>query len=184
MDADFSLSEMKTQLRQLLDNLKKALARFSSGRAHPSLLDDVKVALYESQLPLNQVATVLAPDAKTLQITPFEPQNINLICETIASTPQLDFNPQDDGRHIYVNIPPLTQESRQLLVKNLQQQQEQFMIQLRQIRQSNLKELKTLKSEDERKNWEKQIEDQIEATKVQITDLVSGKIEMIMDVNE
>lgn len=184
MESEFSLKDLRSRVEVLLGNLEKVLARTQTGRAHPSALDGITVLVYENQMPLNQVATILAPDATTLQVTPFDSQNINSVCEAIRQHPQLNLTPRDDGRHVYLTIPPLTTEGRQRLVKTLSAEQEEFLIQLRGLRQQQMKEIKDLPSEDERKDWEKQVESLVEETKQKIVSQVSQKTTAIMEIGE
>jgi len=139
------------------------LKKVRTGRAHPGQLEGVKVEVYGMLTPLNQVSNITAPEAQTLQITPYDPSNISAICAAIRNDQSLGFNPSDDGRVIRVPVPALTEERRKLLVKQTSEKVEEARIALRNIRQDALKDAKRKKenkelSEDDVKRVEKIID--------------------------
>lgn len=141
------------------DELKKV----RTGRAHPGMLDGIKVEVYGTSMPLNQVANITAPEAQMLLITPFDPGNIAAISAAIRADQSLGFNPSDDGRLVRVPVPALTEERRKLLVKQTGEKVEEARIALRNIRQDALKDAKRKKddkelSEDDVKRVEKEID--------------------------
>lgn len=149
------------------DKMKLALAHFEeelkkvrTGRSHPSMLDSVQVEVYGQKMPLNQIATITTPESQLLQITPFDPSNVQLVATAIRTEQSLGFNPSDDGRVVRVPVPPLTEERRRQLVKQTGEKVEEARITLRTIRQDGLKEAKRKKdarelSEDDVKRIEK-----------------------------
>lgn len=185
METDFRLDDFDRHLEQLVTKFGRVLQRLQSGRAHPGLLDGVKVAVAEGeQLPLNQLSTVLVADAATLKITPFAAQHLAPIVEAIASNRNLGFNPTDDGRVVYVPVPPLTTERRRQLVKTLQTRKEDFLVRLRHRRHRCLKQLEELvASRDERQRLSKQIEQRSASAKRRLEDAAADKVQEIMDVN-
>lgn len=139
------------------------LSRVRTGRAHPGMLDGVMVEAYGSLMPLNQVANVLAPEAQLLQITPFDPANLQAIAAAIRNDQSLGLNPSDDGRVVRVPIPALTEERRKQLVKQVGEKVEEARIAMRNVRQDGLKDAKRKKdakemSEDEMKAVEKEFD--------------------------
>lgn len=139
------------------------LSKVRTGRAHPGMLDGVMVEAYGSLMPLNQVANVLAPEAQLLQITPFDPANLQAIAAAIRNDQSLGLNPSDDGRVVRVPIPALTEERRKQLVKQVGEKVEEARIAMRNVRQDGLKDAKRKKdakemSEDEMKAVEKEFD--------------------------
>lgn len=184
MESEFSLQALTDQLAALEKNFSAILQRVQTGRAHPSLLDGLSVEVNHAQLPLNQVSTILALEAKTLQVTPFDPQNINLICEAISGNQELNLNPTDDGRVIYVPIPPLTTERRQQIVKGLESQKEDFLVKLRQLRHHYLKQIKqTVSGEDRIARHGKEVETAVTKSKQQLEDSAQAKENEILNMD-
>ena len=111
------VADAKTKLTQSMDRFQDALKTLRTGRANASMLQGVMVEVYGTSLPLNQAATITAPDAQLLQITPFDPNNLAAIATAIRNNPTLGLNPADDGRVVRVPIPPLNEERRRELAQ-------------------------------------------------------------------
>jgi len=122
------------------------LARVRTGRAHPSLLDHVRVPYYGSNVPLSQVANVNVEDARTLSITPWEPPMVAAIEKAILNS-DLGLNPNSAGNVIRVPLPPLTEERRKDLIRVVRQEAEQARISIRNIRRDANSDLKSLVKE-------------------------------------
>jgi len=171
-----------------------AIARFEeeikkvrTGRAHPGQLDSIKVEVYGTLMPLNQVANISAPEPQMLQITSFDPSNITAISAAIRSDQSLGFNPSDDGRVIRVPVPPLTEERRKQLVKQTGEKVEEAKIALRNIRQDAIKDAKRKKdskelSEDDLKLIEKDIDGNISVANAKIDELFILKEREILKI--
>ena len=112
-----------------------------TGRAHPDMLDSVRVEVYGTLLPLNQVANVVVTDAQLLTVTPFDTNNLQAIAEAIRGR-GLGFNPGDDGRVVRVPIPPLTEERRREIVKQTREKVEESKVSVRNLRQDAIKDIK------------------------------------------
>jgi len=165
------------------DELKKV----RTGRAHPGQLDGIKVEVYGSMMPLNQVSNITAPEAQLLQITPFDPSNIQAISAAIRADQSSGFNPSDDGRLIRVPVPALTEDRRKLLVKQASEKVEETRIAMRSIRQDALKEAKRKKeakelSEDDVKRVEKGIDDDMATYNSKIDEIFKLKEKDILTV--
>lgn len=146
-----------------LEHFQEELKKVRTGRAHPSMLDSIKVEVYGSLMPLNQAANITVPEPQLLQITPFDPSNLQTIVGAIRADQSLGLNPSDDGRVVRVPVPPLTEERRRQLVKQTSEKVEEARIALRNIRQDALKDAKRKKdakelSEDDVKAVEKAID--------------------------
>ncbi len=149
------------------------IKKVRTGRAHASMLDGVLVTAYGSPMPLNQVANVTAPEAQMLQITPFDPSNIQAIASAIRDNPTLGLNPSDDGRVVRVPIPALTEDRRREYVKVLSGKVEDAMVRLRAVRHDALGAVERAKKdksigEDDAKRLEKQIDDAMSKTRAEI----------------
>jgi len=129
-----------------VEALKHDLARVRTGRAHPSLLDHVRVSYYGSNVPLSQVANINVEDARTLSITPWE-QNIVGAVEKAILNSDLGLNPNSAGNVIRVPLPPLTEERRKDLIRVVRQETEQSRVAIRNIRRDANHDLKSLVKE-------------------------------------
>jgi len=179
-DAD---KKMQSAVERFADELKK----LRTGRAHASMLEGVMVEAYGSPMPLNQVANVTAPEAQLLQITPFDPNNIQAIAAAIRDNPSLGLNPSDDGRLVRVPIPALTEERRREITKQVGQKQEDCMIALRNVRHDALDAVATAKKdkqigEDDAKRLEKQVDEAMNKARANAEAAAKAKETEIMTV--
>lgn len=159
----FDTDPYELKMTGALEHFEEELRKVRTGRSHPSMLDGIKVEAYGVPTPLNQVANITAPEPQMLQVTPFDPSNVQPIAAAIRADQSLGFNPSDDGRIIRVPIPPLTEERRKQLVKQTSDKVEETRIALRNVRQDALKDAKRKKdakelSEDDVKRIEKEID--------------------------
>lgn len=180
-------SEFESKARSAITRLEEELKKVRTGRAHPDMLDGVRVEAYGSQMPLNQVANVTVPEPQLLQITPFDPQNLEAISEAIRKNEGLGLNPSDDGRVVRANIPPLTEERRAQIAKQLGSNAEEARIVLRNLRHEVLNSAKKQKndgdiSEDDLKSLEKSVQESLDKFNKQIEELVKLKEEEVMRV--
>ncbi len=147
--------QLKTRMDKAVDDFRKALAATRTGRASVQMLDSVRVEYYDSLMPLNQVATVHAPEAQLITIQPFDPTALAAI-EKAIRTAELGLNPMNDGKMIRVPVPPLTEDRRKDMVKHLHKVLEEHRTAVRNIRRDGndaiKKAMKDKKiSEDEEK---------------------------------
>ncbi len=142
-----------------VEALEHDLARVRTGRAHPSLLDHVRVPYYGSNVPLSQVANINVEDSRTLSIVPWEQPMVPVVEKAILNS-DLGLNPNSAGNVIRVPLPPLTEERRKDLIRVVRQEAEQSRISIRNIRRdanSDLKSLvkeKLISEDDERRGEE------------------------------
>lgn len=182
---DTAIYEEKFELA--VAHFEEELKKVRTGRAHPSMLDGIRVEVYGTQMPLNQVANITAPEAQMLLISPFDPGNIQVIAAAIRADQSLGFNPSDDGRVVRVPVPPLTEERRRLLVKQTSEKVEDARIALRNIRQDALKEVKRMKdakefSEDDAKRAEKAVDDDMAKYNSSVEELFKAKEKDILTI--
>jgi ribosome recycling factor len=148
-------AQLKTRMDKAVDDFRKAMSATRTGRASVHMLDNVTVDYYGSPMPLNQVAQVHAPEAQLITVQPFDASQLGAI-EKAIRTSELGLNPMNDGKLIRVPVPPLTQERRQDMVKQLHKVLEEHRTAIRNIRRDGndaiKKELKDKKiSQDEEK---------------------------------
>lgn len=187
MNADNVVNQSKTKFQSAVEHFQSNLKSLRTGRASASMLDGVTIEAYGTQMPLNQVATVTAPEAQLIQITPFDPNTLQAIGNAIRNNPQLGMNPSDDGRVVRVPVPSLTEERRREIVKQVGQRQEDCMISLRGIRREAMEAIDKAKKakeigEDDAKRLEKQIDDHMNQAKSQAEAAAKTKEQEIMTV--
>jgi len=158
------ISDAQAKLKQTNEHFNESLKGLRTGRASASMLDGIVVEAYGTPMPLNQVATVTAPEAQLIQITPFDPSNLGAISTAIRNNQQLGLNPSDDGRVVRVPVPPLTDERRRELAKQVGERLEDTMVRMRGVRHDAIDAISKAKKdkeigEDDAKRFEKQIED-------------------------
>jgi len=149
-------SQLKTRMDKAVEDFRKAMAGVRTGRANVHMLDSVSVDYYGSQMPLNQVAQVHAPEAQLITVQPFDPSQLGAIEKAIRSG-DMGLNPMNDGKLIRVPVPPLTQERRQDMVKHLHRVLEEHRTAVRNIRRDGndaikkaLKDKKITEDEEKR----------------------------------
>lgn len=187
MTPDQLVDQAKSKFQAALSHFQEELKKVRTGRAHSGMLDGVTVEAYGTPMPLNQVANVTAPEAQSLQITPFDPNNIQAISTAIRNNPNLGLNPADDGRVVRIQIPPLTEERRREYVKILGGKVEDAMVSLRNARHDALKEVDQAKKdkdigEDEAKRLQKQVDDAMNQAKNDIETAAKAKEQEILTV--
>lgn len=187
MDANTILNDVKNKFDKALEHYQEELKKVRTGRAHPSMLDGITVEAYGTPMPLIQVGSISTPEPQLLQISPFDPNNIQAISAAIRENQSLGLNPVDDGRVIRIQIPPLTTERRQQIAKQLGSKAEETAVRLRNARHEALKEAETAKkdkamSEDDFKRFQKDLDDQMQQYKGKIDELTKAKESEIMTV--
>ena len=125
--------QLKTRMDKAVEDFRKEMAATRTGRASVHMLDSVNVEYYGSQMPLNQIAQVHAPEAQLITVQPFDPTSLTAI-EKAIRTADLGLNPMNDGKIIRVPVPPLTEERRKDMVKHLHRVLEEHRTAVRNIR--------------------------------------------------
>lgn len=144
-----TLAEAKEQMNRAVEHYGQELNKIRSGRANASILDGLMVQVYGQDTPLKHVSNVNAVDAQTLQITPFDPNNLEAISTAIRDDQSLGLNPSDDGRVVRVPIPPMNEERRREVVKQVGEKLEEAKISFRNTRQDLLKTAKQQERDSE-----------------------------------
>jgi ribosome recycling factor len=173
------LDETRGLMNKAIDHFEFELSRIRAGRATPSMLDGVEVEAYGARSPLSQMANISTPDAKTITIQPWDASILQSIEKAILGA-NIGLTPQNDGKIIRLNIPPLTEERRKDLVKQAKAEAEVARVSLRNIRRdSNEKIKKLLKdglAEDAAKKGEADVQN--------ITNDYTAKVEKHLEVKE
>lgn len=181
------ISDATTKFTNAVSHFQDEAKKLRTGRAHPGILEGVMVEAYGTPMPLNQVSNITAPEAQLLQITPFDPSNIQAISTAIRDNQSLGLNPSDDGRVVRVPIPPLTEERRREFVKLLGSKVEDAMVSMRNVRHEALRAIDQAKKdkeigEDEAKRLQQQIEDAMNKAKADIDSSAKAKEQEIMTI--
>jgi ribosome recycling factor len=180
------LKDLQTNLDKGIDALRKDLGKVRTGRANVAILDGLRVDYYGTPTPLNQVASVNAPDPRLITIKPWEKSLIPEIEKLIRSS-QLGLNPSSDGEIIRLPMPPLTEERRKDLVKMVKKMAEESKVALRNGRRDANEMLKEfLKdkdiTEDEEKLGLKKVQEATDGAVTKVDDLVARKEKEIMEI--
>jgi len=134
-------SQLRTRMEKAVEDFRKAMAATRTGRASVHMLDSVTVDYYGSQMPLNQIANVHAPEPQLITVQPFDPTALSGIEKSIR-TSDLGLNPMNDGKIIRVPVPPLTEERRKDMVKHLHKVLEEHRTAVRNIRRDGNEAIK------------------------------------------
>lgn len=183
---DEVLEDLKSSTEKAHEALKKELSKLRTGRAHPSMLDNVKVDYYGSLTPVTQMAAVGVPEPRMLTIKPWEKSLTQAIDKALRES-NLGLNPQVDGDLIRVPVPPLSEERRRDLTKIAKKNGEDCKIGIRKVRHEAIDMLTEMKKngdvgEDEVERAKKKAEEIVaEASKV-VDSLVSTKEEEILKI--
>ena len=180
------ISAMGVHMDKTIDALRKEFQKIRTGRATTALLDDVKVDYYGNPSPLSQVATLAVPEARTITIQPWEPKQIPAIEKAIMNA-NLGLTPANDGKLIRLNLPPLTEERRKDIVKQLKKMGEETKVALRNNRRDAIDNLKKLEkekkiSEDDLKRAEKEVQEHTDKHVAKVDEVVAHKEKEVLEV--
>ena len=157
------LQKASERMQRRIDHLLDEYSQIRAGRANPAVLDKIKVDYYGTPSPINQIASVSVTEARTLTIQPWDASIIRDI-ERAIQTSDLGINPQNDGKTIRIMFPPLTEDRRKEIVKDIAKLSEETKVQIRNVRRETIEKLKVLKkdgdmTEDDLKQAEKKTQD-------------------------
>ena len=181
-EVEFVIEEAKEGMEKAISHLKKQLSNIRAGKASPNMLGSVMVEYYGAKTPLQQVANVNTPDARTLSIQPFEKSMIQEIEKGIMMA-NLGFNPMNNGESVIINVPPLTEERRKQLSKQAKAEAEDAKVGVRNDRKQAMQELKKLDiSEDLLKSSEDEVQELTNTYIERIDSILAVKEKEIMTV--
>ncbi|MCA9345949.1 ribosome recycling factor [Candidatus Saccharibacteria bacterium] len=187
MNPNEVLNQLKTKLKAVREHFDEEIKKLRTGRAHPNMVENIMAEAYGTPMPLLQLATITTPEPQLIQISPFDPSNIQAIAQAIRTNESLGFNPVDDGRVVRIQIPPLTEERRLQIVKQLGEKQEEAFIGMRKARHDAIDLVDKAKKdkqigEDDAKRIEKDIEEEINSCKTDIESASKLKEQEILKV--
>lgn len=181
-----AISKMEQRMNKCLEALDRNFNTIRAGRANAAVLDKITVEYYGAPTPIQQMAAVSTPDPRTLQIQPWDKTTLKDIEKAIQSS-DLGINPQNDGDVIRLNFPPLTEERRRDLAKEVKKMAEDAKIAVRNCRRDGIDAIKALKknneiTEDEQADGEKKIQKSTDKFCAEIETMTSAKEKEIMAI--
>ncbi|WP_106478952.1 ribosome recycling factor [Phytohalomonas tamaricis] len=172
--------DTETRMSKSVESLQTAFHKIRTGRAHPSILDAVRVEYYGSEMPISQVANVNVEDARTLAVVPWEKAMVPKVEKAIMKA-DLGLNPSTAGSVIRVPMPPLTEETRKTYIKQARSEAEQARVAVRNIRRDANNDAKgLLKSKEISEDEEHQAQDDIQ----KLTDKYIAEIDQLLEQKE
>lgn len=179
---DDILVETEEKMEKSIENLEEKFTNVRAGRANPAMLDSVKVVYYGAETPLNTLATVSVPEARKLQIKPFDKSCLSDIEKAIYEA-DLGLTPNNTGDLIFITIPELTEDRRRELVKQVKKMGEEAKIALRNIRQDANSAVKRLElNEDEEKRSQEDVQELINKYNKIVDEKLKEKEEELMTI--
>ena len=180
------LSQVKERMNKSIEALKVELAKVRTGRANPALLEHVMVDCYGAKSPLNQVASVVVEDARTLMVKPWDKQLVPMLEKALLAA-DLGLNPSTSGDSIRVPLPPLTEERRKGMIKIVREEAEQGRIAIRNVRRDANTELKDMVkaktlSEDDEKRALTQVQSATDGAIATIDEVLAAKEKDLMTI--
>jgi ribosome recycling factor len=175
----FILEEAEDRMNHALEHLRAELLKIRTGKSNPAMLDSVMVSYYGSMVPIQQVANVTTPDARTITVQPWEKGMLGEIEKSIIQC-NLGLNPQNDGEIIRINVPPLTEERRREMVKIAKSCGEDCKVSIRNARREANEDIKKSQkeglSEDLAKDLEQNVQ-QLTNDKIAMVDALTAQKE-------
>lgn len=180
------LAATKGRMEKCLDSLERDYKTIRAGRANPSVLDKITVDYYGCPTPLNQMAAISVPEPKMIMIQPWDASTLRSI-EKAINTSDLGINPSNDGKVIRLIFPPLTEERRRELVKEVSKRAEEAKVAIRNVRRDAMDDLKKLKknneiTEDDQKTGEKKLQDITDSYVKQTDEMEKKKEQEILSI--
>ena len=184
--SEFNEKNFSLKMEKSIQSLKKDISTLRTGRANTNMLDTIKIDVYGQLMPIDQLATISVPEARLISIQVWDKANTAII-ESAIQKSELGINPQIDGQIIRLRIPDLTEERRKELIKVLKNMGEKGKVAIRNIRREANEDLKKkLKekqiSEDQNKNFEKNIQKLTDSNIENIDNILSNKEKEIIQI--
>lgn len=186
MDLKLAVATAEDLMKKTIDKMHVDFAALRTGRASPALLETIRVESYGSLMPVKQLANVGVPDARTIEIRPWDLSQLQNIEKAIQKS-QLGLTPQNDGKIIRLSIPTLTEERRKDLIKVVHKMAEDFRVSIRNERRQALENVKKLEkdkkiTEDDRKKGEHDMQKMTELYVKKVDEVLAAKEKEIMEV--
>ena len=185
-DVQLVVEDATEGMDKAIRSLRVELQKVRTGRANPALLDGIQVDYYGTPTPLNQLANVGVPDPRMIVVSPYDAGSLTAIERAIQAA-DLGLTPSNDGKIVRIPIPPLTEERRKELVKQVKKASEEHKIGIRDARRSAISMLKDLENDgslpaDDRKRADKKIQDLTDRHVAQVDEMTGAKEEEILEV--
>lgn len=176
------IKEAKPSFEKAVEHLRKELTSIRTGRSSPALVEELAISAYGSSQPLKSLASISTPDAKTIQIEPWDGSVVKDI-ETAIMKSSLGINPNVNGKTIRLIMPMMTDEDRQRLVKVVKEKLEEARVAVRQVREDVKKKIgKSEESEDVKKDEEKELDETVQMYNSTIAEIGVKKEEEITSI--
>lgn len=179
-------AKTKEKMEKCLDALERDYKAVRAGRANPAVLDRVVVDYYGCPTPLNQMAAISVPEPRMLMVQPWDASTLREI-EKAINVAEIGINPSNDGKVIRLAFPPLTEERRKELVKEISKRSEEAKVAIRNVRRDSIDSLKKLKkdneiTEDDLKDGEKKLQDITDSYVKQTDEMEKSKEQEILSI--
>ncbi|HCG90753.1 MAG TPA: ribosome recycling factor [Dehalococcoidia bacterium] len=186
IDPNTIIKQTDEKMNNSTDALTRDLSAYRTGRANPSLVENIHVDYYGASTPLIQLATITSPDAQTIMLQPWDKGSINEIEKSLNGS-EMGFNPSNDGNIITIPIPPLTKERRIDMVKLLKKRIEDSKVSIRNIRRDGIDTLRQLEknktlSQDNNKRLQDQLQKITDGHMKSVDDIFAKKEQDIMQI--
>ena len=183
---DALIKQTSTKMEKTVQHLETEFSEIRAGRANPAVLDKIRIDYYDTPTAINQLAAVSVTEARTLTIQPWDASVLRKI-EKAIQTSDIGINPQNDGKVIRMVFPPLTEDRRKEIVKDIAKMGEDAKVAVRSIRRESMEKLKSMKkkseiTEDDQKTGEKKIQDITDKNIKTIDSLTEKKQKQIMEI--
>ena len=178
-EVSFYLEETEEKMQESIQHLQQALSKIRAGKASPAMLDGIMVDYYGTNTPLSQVSNINTPDAKSILVQPWEKNMLHPIEKAIMAA-NIGLTPANNGEVIHINVPPLTEERRHLLVKQAKGEGEDTKIGIRNTRKWANDEFKNLQKDGLSEDAEKDAMNEVQ----KLTDTYTKKIDDLIILKE
>ena len=180
------LKKAEERMNRRLDHMCQDFSEITAGRANPAVLDKIKVDYYGTPTPVNQLAAVSVTEARTLTIQPWDASVLKQV-EKAIQTSDIGINPQNDGKVLRLIFPPLTEDKRKEIAKEIAHIAEDSKVQVRNVRRDTIEKLKAMKksgelTEDDLKEGEKKVQKSTDNFVKKIEELTEKKKKEIMEI--
>jgi ribosome recycling factor len=184
--ADSNAKDLSAKMDRVLDDLKRNFGKIRTGRASLSILDDIVVDFYGIDNPINQLATLTIPESRSIMIAPWDANALPAIEKAILKS-DLGITPNNDGKTLRLNMPPLTEERRKEMVKQIKKITEDHKVAIRGIRQKGNDEIKRLLkekeiTEDESYKFLKENQDMTDSYEKKLNEIEQHKEKEILEI--
>lgn len=180
---NYDFSELKQNIEETKNWLKKEFSGIRAGKANPAILDEVRVELYGSMMPINHAATITTEDARTIKVTPWDQSQLKNIEKAIVNA-DLDVSVSDDGHSVRLSFPELTTERRENLIKVIKNKLEEARIGLRQHRDDTWSDIQKKHqdkeiNEDDKYNLKEEMEEIVSKGQEELNEIANKKEEEV-----